>query len=84
MAKFKLLTTRRTSAQELLGITNAKRQLSRKTGVGRLKAAAKPGQTLERKVKRAAGYESTLTQAFRNADKSRYLFGIIPLWRKKS
>ncbi|MBZ0278881.1 MAG: hypothetical protein K8I60_22235 [Anaerolineae bacterium] len=79
----KLFSTRRKSAKQLLGITSAKRSFSRKTGIGRLKAAMKPRQTLKRKVKRAAGYESAPMRALRNAGKRRYLFGIIPLGRKK-
>jgi hypothetical protein len=79
----KLFSTRRKSAKQLLGITSAKRSFSRKTGLGKLKAATKPGRTLKRKIKRAAGHESTAASAMRNAGKRRYLFGIIPLWRKK-
>lgn len=79
----KLFSTRRKSAKQWLGITKAKRNLSRKTGLGKVKAAMKPGQTLKRKIKRATGYESAPMRAMRNAGKRRYLFGIIPLWWKK-
>lgn len=79
----KLFRTRRTSLKQLLGITRAKRRFSRKTGLRQLRAALKPQQTLKRRLKRAAGYESAPMRALRNAGKRRYLFGIIPLWRKK-
>jgi hypothetical protein len=79
----KLFSTRRTSLKQLLGITRAKRRFSRKTGLGQLRAVLKPQQTLKRRLKRAAGYESAPMRALRNAGKRRYLFGIIPLWTKK-
>lgn len=79
----KLFTTRRKSAKQLLGVTKAKRNFSRKSGLGKIKAATKPGQTAKRKLKRAAGYESGPARAVRNAGKRRYLLGVIPLGRKK-
>jgi hypothetical protein len=82
MAKRKLFTTRRKSINQILGITQAKRNFSRKTGLGKVKAAMKPGQTLKRKVKRKLGYESEFARAVRNAGKRRYLFGIIPIGGK--
>ena len=78
----KLFRTRRKSANQLLGITRAKRNFSRQTGLGRIKAAAKPEQALKRSIKRAAGYESAPARAVRNAGKRRYLFGIIPFGKK--
>lgn len=79
----KLFSMRRKSAKQLFGITGAKRSFSRKTGLGKVKAALKPQQTLKRQVKRAMGHESAPVRAVRGAGKRRYLFGIIPLGRKK-
>ena len=79
----KLFSTRRTSLKQLFGITRAKRNFSRKTGLGKVKAAMKPEKTLKRQLKRAMGYESEPMRAIRNVRKRRYLFGIIPLgWKK--
>lgn len=58
MDKRKLFTTRKKSLNQILGITTAKRNFSRKTGLGKLKALLKPEQTLKRKVKHALGYEA--------------------------
>lgn len=79
----KLFSTRRPSVKKMLGLTSAKRSFSRKTGLGSLKAAMKPEQTIKRKVKKAFGYESSTVKAIRNVGKRRYLFGFIPLWWRK-
>lgn len=70
----KLFSKRRVSAKQLLGIANAKRSFSRKSGLGKLKSAMKP-QNVFKQHKPTA-----LEKAIKNTRKRRYLFGIIPLW----
>jgi hypothetical protein len=65
MARFKLFPRRRPSLGELLGISQAERQVSRKHHLRIVHDPMSPLKNAERRAKRRAGYYSALMQVAR-------------------